>query len=40
LTRAERQDITTAMGPMVRLIMSAATDTVVTMSVWLTPKND
>lgn len=34
------QDITTGMGPMIRVAISSTADSIVTMSVWLTPKND
>lgn len=34
------QDITSGMGPMVRLALAATADTAVTISVWLTPKSD
>lgn len=34
------QDITTGMGPMVRLAFSATADSVVVLSVWLTPKSE
>lgn len=34
------QDITTGMGPMVRVAITSTADSIVTMSVFLTPKND
>lgn len=34
------QDITSGMGPMVRVVLSATADTAVTLSLFLTPKND
>lgn len=35
----DKQDITSGMGPMVRLVLSATADTAVVVSVFLTPKS-
>lgn len=36
----QEQDISSGVGPLVRLTFAATADTVVTISVWLTPKSE